>query len=262
MKAQLFDKSGSKKSEIALPVIFETPIREDIVQKCVEVEKFALAQPYSHDPRAGRKHSASGTISHQRHDWKGHYGRGISRIPRKTMWRRGTQFYWIGAETTSARGGRRVHGPMLWKRQRKINSKELILAFSSALASTASKDLVKKRYSSLSEVQTAPFVIDSLPEKTKDFIKAIKSILSNAFPLALQVKVQRAGKGKLRGRKYKSNAGLLLIKSSTEKAFYSGIDVKSVKELLLSDLYPLGRLVLYTSAALNEIQKVYGENKK
>ena len=119
MKATLYDTKGTKKSDISLPEIFDTKVREDVAIKTFQSFKFMEMQPYSHAPEAGKRHSASGTISHQRHQWKGHYGKGIARVPRKTMWRRGTQFMWIGAEVASTRGGRRAHGPMLIKRPKK-----------------------------------------------------------------------------------------------------------------------------------------------
>ena len=46
MKSSLYSIKGEKKGEISLPLIFDKKIREDIVSKCYEVEKFSLAQPY------------------------------------------------------------------------------------------------------------------------------------------------------------------------------------------------------------------------
>src|SRR3989344_4359209 len=123
MKATLYSSLGEKKSEISLPTLFDSEIREDIALKYFEAEKFVLRQPYANYDEAGRRHSASGTISHRRHKWKGAYGKGISRVPRKKMWRRGTQFYWVGAEVSSARGGRSIHSPQGLYSTRKINRK-------------------------------------------------------------------------------------------------------------------------------------------
>src|SRR3989338_9377008 len=124
MKAQLYDAKGDKKSDINLPSLFDIKVREDIIAKYFEAEKFSLIQPYSTFKEAGKRHSASGTISHRRHEWKGHYGKGISRVPRKAMYRRGTQFFWIGAEVSGTRGGRQAHPPHGIRRFRKINEKE------------------------------------------------------------------------------------------------------------------------------------------
>lgn len=254
MKAEMYDLKGNKKGSVELPKIFETKIRADLVSKYFEADKFI--QPYMHSPEGGRKHSASGTISHKRHDWKGHYGRGISRVPRKTMWRRGTQFYWIGAEASGTRGGRRVHGPKGIGKERKINKKEIKLAMNSAFAASIDQKYILERYGSLDKLDTKlPIVIQSdfNGAKTKEVLLFLENILGNAWNLALRKKKVRAGKGKLRGRKYKSNAGVLLVIGEKDNLKMKGIDVKKVEDISIKDLYPLGRLTIYTENALHEL---------
>lgn len=255
MKSQVFDLNGNKIKTVDLPEIFSVRIREDLAQKYYEASKqFA---PHSPSPLAGRRGSASGTISHRRHEWKGHYGKGISRVPRKAMWRRGEQFYWIGAEINMARGGRAVHAPLLVRRLLKINKKEKLIAMHSALGATTQIDYVKRRYENLHNASIdLPLVIASpLKEiKSKQFIEFLRKVLGDNFEIALKQKKIRAGKGKLRGRKLKSNAGLLLIRGSDEKIKMSGIEIKSVKDVEIRDLYPLGRLTLYTEHALKELK--------
>lgn len=254
MKATLYDVKGKKKSEIVMPKIFDSKIREDLVLKYVEASK--NHQTYKPSKNAGRKHSASGTISHKRHDWKGHYGKGIARVPRKTMWRRGTQFYWIGAEFPGARGGPRAHPPKGIGKEKKINLKEIQMAMYSGFAATTNKEKVVDRYSTLKKIDFEfPFVVESKLEnvKTKDIIEMIKNLLGDNYVLAIKEKNVRAGKGKLRGRKYKSNAGLLLVKGTDEKIKTKRIEVKDVRDVEISDLYPLGRLTIYTEKALEEL---------
>lgn len=259
MKAQLYDIKGAKKAEIDLPSLFETPIREDIITKVAEVEKFSIIQPYSLSETAGRRHSASGRLRHIRHKWRTAYGKGMSRVPRKTMWRRGTQFYWVGAEVSGTRGGRRVHGPSGYRKPRKINEKEMKIALASALSATARPELIARRYSSLEGKKiSAPIVIESKLEKikAKDFISALKSILGELFVLAMKNKVVRSGKGKRRGRKYKSNAGILIVTGNKETLKLSGMDIVKVQDLKVLDLYPIGRLTLYTEKALEDLKNV------
>jgi large subunit ribosomal protein L4e len=251
MKATLFDSSGNKKGTIELPKVFETRVREDIAAKYFEVNKFI--QPYSPQFRAGLRQVATGSISHKRHDWKGHYGRGISRAPRKTMWRRGTQFFWVGANVPGARGGRKAHAPLGIGKEKKMNQKEIALAFSSAYAATANADFVKKRYASLDKISEVPFVIESLPTKTKALRELLGKILGENFSVAFKVKKVRSGKGKARGRKYKSSAGVLIVTSKNENKKLKGVDMKSPSEVKISDLYPLGRLTIYTKQSLAEI---------
>jgi len=250
MKATLYSPDGKKKSQIELPKIFETAIREDLVKKYFEADK--LIQPYASDPEAGKRQSASGTISHKRHDWKGHYGRGISRVPRKTMSRRGTQFNWVGANVPGTRGGRRAHPPKGIGKEKKINKKEMHLAFNSAFAATANSKIILSRYSSLEKIE-APSVIESLPAKTKLLTKVLKEIFKND-KLVFKNKTVRAGKGKTRGRKYKSNAGVLIITGKQEEKKMKGFDIKPSGEVVIADLYPLGRLTLYTQKSLKELE--------
>ena len=219
-----------------------------------------MRQPYSSFSEAGKRHSASGTISHRRHKWKGAYGKGISRVPRKKMSRRGTQFFWVGAEVSSARGGRSINHPLGVYTERKINKKEKSIAIASGFAATADPKLVKQRYSSLKETPKVPAVIESLPNKTKEAFEAMRKIFGDLFYLVLKDKVVRAGKGKTRGRKYKSNAGLLLVSGKDENIKLKGVDVRKLNNLEIADLYPLGRLTLYTKKALEELES--GENKQ
>ena len=146
MKTSLLSVKGEKIKEIELPKLFSTFIREDIMKKVFEAEK--KTQPYSPNIKAGKKHSASGISRKLRHVWKSGYGHGRSRIPRKIMWRRGSQFYWIGAETSGTRGGRRAHPPKIASmlNEKKINKKELELAMKSGFASSVNEDKIKSRY--------------------------------------------------------------------------------------------------------------------
>ena len=258
MKAQLYSIDGEKKSNIDLPDLFNILIREDLAAKVFEAEKYKRMQPYAGYKEAGKRHSASGTISHMRHTWKGHYGKGIARLPRKTMYRRGTQFFWVGAEVSQTRGGRSAHPPLGVHRPRKINEKELRIAIHTAFAATTNKEALVKRYATLAaakDLPQVPFIIESLPQKTKELHATINKMLGTLASLAFKRKEVRSGIGKRRGRKYKSTAGLLIVKGRTEKQTYSGVDIKSVTEISMHDLYPLGRLTLYTQQALKELQE-------
>lgn len=257
MKTQLFSTEGKKLKDIELPKIFSSKIREDFLKRAYEAEK--IWQPYSHNPMAGKRQSASGTISHKRHDWKGHYGKGMSRIPRKTMWRRGTQFYWVGAEISSARGGRRAHGPKGSIPLKKINKKEYALALESAIASTANKEKILKRYSRIKEVKNdLPIVIDSnfSELKTKNIDKSINSILGDLKVISSKEKSIRAGKGKFRNRKYKKPARILIVTGNDEKLKARVLNQIKVMNLTVSDLYPAGRVVIYTESAIKDLDKL------
>lgn len=269
MKIDIFSIEGKKTKSIDLPSFFTQEIREDLISKILEAKK--TNQPYSPNPMAGKQHSASGKLVHRRKVWRSGYGRGMSRIPRKIMSGRGSQFNWTGAEVSSTRGGRRAHPPksISMINTKKINKKELQYAMVSALSATANKDYVLSKYGSLNEINakeisTLPFVIESkiTSLKIKEILSGFKKILGDElFKLALKKKKVRAGKGKLRGRKYKKNAGVLLVVGEKEKLKTKSFDVKNAKNLGIKDLAKggPGRLTIYTENAINELQKKLGE---
>ena len=245
MKAKLFDKAGKSKGDIDLPKCFSGKVRADILLKVFEAQKGVYAQAYGAKEGAGAQYSASGISKKKRHDWKATYGKGISRVPRKVMSRHGASFNWIGATVASARGGRRPHAPRAGKNVfKKINKKELLIAFGSAFAGTG-KDAVV-------------FEDGVLDIKTKDFILVLKKVYGDAK--VWKVKSIRAGRGKMRGRKYKSNAGLLFVIGSDEKMARKGVEVVGVGDLRIKDLAPngeVGRLVCYSKDAVKEIGEVF-----
>ena len=147
MKTKILDINGKEKGTIEMPKCFSQEIRRDIISKVLETKK--NKQPYGPSPVAGKQHSASGKIVHRRHVWKSGYGRGRSRVPRKVMSRRGSQFNWVGAEVSAMRGGRRAHPPKVLSmfNIKKINKKELKIAFISSISATANeKEVVLEEF--------------------------------------------------------------------------------------------------------------------
>ncbi len=262
MKANIITIDGKKKGQIEIPSFFNVFVRENLVQKILEIKK--VQQPYGPNPLAGNQYSASGKLKHHRKVWKSQYGRGISRIPRKIMTRKGSQFNWVGATVPNTRGGRRAHPPKVLSmiNQKKINKKELKIAMKSALSATASAKWALKRYNSLKkeEIKDLPLVVESkiVSLKIKDLISSLKKILGNKlFSLSIQKKTIRRGKGKLRGRRYKNNLGLLFVIGNNEKLKTTAFDVLKVEKLGLKDLANggVGRLTIYTEKAIKDLEE-------
>ncbi|OGJ21378.1 50S ribosomal protein L4 [Candidatus Pacearchaeota archaeon RBG_13_36_9] len=268
MKIAILDADGKKTKELETPV-FDGKIREDIVQKVAEAEK--VKQPYSNFPLAGKQYSAAGKIRHGRRRWKTAAGKGISRVPRKIFWRRGTQFYWEGATISGTRGGRRAHPPKILSmiNTKKINKKEAKLAFLSALALTGSAEHLRKKYSSLKnqKIETKlPIVVENevIKLKTKEFLSSMGKILGPAAELAIQKRKVRHGKGKMRGRKYMKSAGALFIIGKGEEMKISGVEIKGANEVRVKDIASNGaRLTIYTEKAIKELEeRIAGKNKE
>lgn len=269
MKANILDINGNKVKEISLPSCFSEVVREDIVSRVLEAKK--TRQPYSPSPVGGKQHSASGNIQHTRHVWKTMQGRGISRVPRKIMSRRGSQFNWVGAEIPNAVGGRRAHPPKVLSmiNTKKINKKEMLVALKSSLSATANEKIISKRYERLNDkkISGLPFIVESkiVSLKTKDLILSLGKILGDVlFEVSLKKRKIRSGKGKLRGRRHKKNAGLLLVTGDKEKIKTNIIDVKNVGGLNVTDLAigGVGRLTMYTEEAISELAKKFTSSPK
>ncbi|MGK0232100.1 MAG: large subunit ribosomal protein L4e [Patescibacteria group bacterium] len=256
MNTKLFDKAGKESGTVDLPKMFEGNAREDILAKVFEAEKMAKTQVYGAKPGAGAGYSASGILRHRRSVWKTTYGKGISRVPRKIMSRSGSSFNWVGATISSARGGRKPHAPKAEKvLTKKINKKELAIAFNAAFIGTVSPKYIEKKYNMKGN---SGFVVsdDVAKLKTKDFLVLMQTLFGDAYAKLEKRKAVRAGRGKTRGRKYKSNAGMLFVVGSQETVKRSGITVVKAKELQISDLSPNGqpgRFTCYTKKAITEI---------
>ena len=148
---------------------------------------------------------------------------------------------------------------------KKINKKEVKIAMGSGFAATAQENDIINRYDSLNKLHIkVPIVIESADfskTKVREMKKMLKELFYGIDNLIFKNKKVRSGKGKSRGRKYKSNAGLLLVKGKDEKIKMKEIDIKSVSDVLISDLYPLGRLTVYTEKSLAELNRFSGGAK-
>lgn len=258
MKTEIYTINGNTSGNIDLPKCFSASIREDLISKVIEAK--VRKQPYAPNPVAGSQHSASGLINHRRHVWKSQYGRGISRVPRKILSIKGSQFNWVAASTPNARGGRRAHPPKVISmiNKNKVNKKEMNLALISAISASANKEEVVKKYETIDRIEKLPIVVESKIStlKAKEFLNSLKKILGEKLSkVAFKEKSIRAGKGKMRGRKYKSNAGMLLVISKEEKIKTKKVEIVSIDKLGVYDLCRggQGRLTLYTEKAIKQL---------
>lgn len=265
MKLPVLDKTGKEISKKELPVQFTEVIRPDLIYRAVLTVQANTRQPYGSNPDAGMMVSAK--LSRRRRDYKGSYGIGIARSPRKIMSHRGTRFNWVGALAPNTVGGRRAHPPKadrIW--DKKLNTKERRFALRSALSATVSKELVKKRGHILPK--EFPFVLSNDIEniqKTKDVIELLYALGFKDELDRTKDKTIRAGVGKNRGRPYKIKKSVLFVVSkkcdlNKAAANVSGVDIVTPNHLNANLLAPgcsIGRLTLYTEGAIDEIAKKF-----
>jgi large subunit ribosomal protein L4e len=259
MKVKVFDQNKAETKSVTLPTQFSEPVRPDLIKRAVLALQASRRQKYGAKPDAGMRYSSF--LSKRRHDYKGTYGIGQSRTPRKVLNRRGTRFYFVGATAPQTVGGREAHPPKADKNwEQKINIKERRKAIRAALAATMDAVLVQERGHKVPE--GFPFVLDSSFEtiqKTKDVVLALQKLGFAEEMQRAQETTIRAGAGKRRGRKTKTKKSFLFVVSKDcpllkAAANIMGADVVPVNGLNAELLAPgthSGRLTLYTDGALD-----------
>ncbi|HIM64031.1 MAG TPA: 50S ribosomal protein L4 [Candidatus Poseidoniales archaeon] len=270
--AEYYFVEANDGKSVTLPDVFSSEVREDIIRSAVLASRANRRQPYGHRehdgkraPQPGMKHSV---------EWWGK-GRGVSRIMRKTGQR-------TGAQNPHTRGGRRAHGPKVDKDwSQKLNSKQRRLARDSAIAATVDTRMVAARGHRFDDDIRFPIVIDgyvesrngsdekydveSLPLQysTRKFVAMMEGLgLSADLERAKGGRNIRAGKGKMRGRRYRTPKSILVVVSNRDglhKAARNvpGVDVVVTKDLSAEDLAPggdAGRLTVWTKAAVEALE--------
>jgi large subunit ribosomal protein L4e len=164
----------------------------------------------------------------------------------------------------------------IWRKwHRMTNTNERRLAICAALAASAVPALVIARGHRIGKLEEVPLVLSSGVEsvqKTKDAVKILARHHADLdIARSEQSKKVRTGKGKMRNRRYTLRRGPLLVyadNQNVEHAFRNivGLDVANVDRLSLLQLAPgghLGRFIIWTQAAFEKLDKIFGTlNKK
>ena len=263
MKVNVLDKTGKVSGEVELPPQFNESIRPDLIERAVIAIQSHTRQREGAYDEAGKRPSA--TVSKRRHNYRGCYGIGISRVPRKILSRRGTRMNWQGALAPGTVGGRRSH-PLKADKQhwQELNKKERKKALRSAIAASLDKELAASRGHKVPE--QFPFIIEKSTEKlakTKEVVEMLTKLGFENELLRSKQKNVRAGKGKGRTRKYNKKKGVLLVVGNDTKLVKAsknipGADICRVNELNAELLAPggvPGRVTLYTEDAISALKK-------
>lgn len=261
MKAKVYDLEGKNAGEIELPSIFSTPYRPDVIKRAVLAQQSAGRQPYGTDPLAGLRSSAH--YHGSRHYRYAMMNKEMSRLPR--IHGKVGYMAWRARVAPQAVKGRRAHPPKaqkIWLQ--KINQNERRLAMISALAASSDPKLLKMRGHSFAGPIIFTDDFDNL-KSTKTIYGLIEKIASAELARTEKKKV-RAGKGKMRGRRYSRKKGPLVLLAKNCPAIKAsrnipGVDATSISNMNVELLAPgtqAGRLIITTKSTLNELQKKFG----
>jgi large subunit ribosomal protein L4e len=251
--------SGAPAGSATLPCVMGVPIRPDIVSFVHTQMAKNKRQPYAVSKAAGHQTSAE--------SWG--TGRAVARIPR--VGGGGTQRSGQGAFGNMCRSGRMFAPTKTWRRwHRKINVNQKRYALASALAASAVPALVMARGHRVDQVPELPLVVDNGLQGVKKTAKALEAMGKLGAEAdcthAKESKKLRAGKGKMRNRRYVMRRGPLIIYDSNDgldKAFRNlpGVETVCVDRLNLLQLAPgghMGRFCVWTQAAFEKLDTIYG----
>jgi len=257
---QVWNAEGKETSQQALPSVFTSPIRSDVVQFVHTNVNKNSRQAYAVSEKAGHQTSAE--------SWG--TGRAVARIPRVPGG--GTHRAGQAAFGNMCRGGRMFAPTKTWRRwHRRVNLNQKRMAVCSALAASALPSLVMARGHSIDNVPEVPLVISndavSGLEKTKAAVALLKAI--NAYDdveKSGNSKKLRAGQGKRRNRRFVRHVGPLVVYDESgplTRAFRNlpGVETCQVSRLNLLRLAPgghLGRFIIWTEGAFKQLDSVFG----
>lgn len=256
-KIPIYNLKGKEIKKIDVGSIFAALFRPDVIKRTVLASRRNRQIPYGVDPRAGKKTTAE--------SWG--TGRGAARIPRVKGSR--THSASRGAFIPFTVGGRRTHPPDGQQNfQEKVNRKEKQLARKSAIAATGNVILVESRGHIIEDVQFLPLIVsDDLEslKKTQEVESTFKNLgLSYDLAKAKRRNSQvRSGKGKMRGRKYKTGKSVLVVIGHDEGIRNAaknlpGVDIILVDQLNTEHLAPgthAGRLTIWTKSAIEYLRE-------
>lgn len=254
VSTKIFDLEGKVVGKLRVPTVFKTSIRLDLIKRAVVAIQSNRFQPQGRDPLAGKRRSVESLGA----------GHGIARVPRLKA---GGQRAVFAVGTV---GGRSAHPPAAGKKiVKEIPKKEKRLALRSALAATASKEMVVSRGHIADEVRDLPLVVVDEIEGLKKTNEVEKALLKlGVWPDVYRVKEsikERAGKGKRRGRRMKRAVGPLLVIAENRGVAQAarnlpGVDVASVNnlnaELLAPGTHP-GRLTIWSRSAFEKLDELF-----
>merc|ERR1719428_678302 len=159
-----------------------------------------------------------------------------------------------------------------WRRwHRRVNVTQKRHAVVSALAGSSLPPLVMARGHRIGEVSELPLVVSDGAEslqKTRQAVDMLKKLgCEEELQRVLDSRKVRAGKGKMRNRRYVMRRGPLVVYAEDNGIVRAmrnipGVETASVDRLNLLKLAPggvFGRFIIWTEAAFKKISEMYGE---
>lgn len=269
MKTNVYNILGKSIKEIEVPDYFRQSYRPDLIKKAVISSQSNEYQPKAPTPYSNRLNTAEYRGVRKKNTMDNSINTGNARLPRL----KNRRILMAGrvAGISQAVGGPKAHPPKVTKILiKKINNKERTKAILSAISATAHPGIVQTRGHILPDKISLPIIFENSIEnleKTKEVYDLLESLgLAENVEKAKDNKSYRAGKGKMRGRRYKRRKSVLFVlgDSKNYKTFKNleGVDVINASELSIKELAPgthAGRLTIFSESAVLKLQERFSK---
>jgi len=257
-----FDSPDDKEATVPMPWVLCSPLRPDLVRYVHMNVSKNKRQAISVGAKVGYETAAE--------SWG--TGRAVARVPRAPGG--GTHRAGQGTFGNMCRGGGMFNPTKTWRRwHRRVNVTQKRHAVATALAASSLPPLVMARGHRIGEVRELPLVVSDGIEgltKTKQAVETLKGLgCTEEMQRVVDSKKVRAGKGKMRNRRYTMRRGPLVVYNEDNgivKAMRNipGVETACVTRLNLLKLAPgasFGRFVIWTQGAFKKLGEIYGTLK-
>lgn len=263
MKAQVLGIDGTQKGEMTVVKAFSEKVRTDLISRAFLAEMSETRQPYGADTAAGFRTSAH--YHGLRHYKYSMMNREMARMPR--IHGRVGYLSFTARRVPQAVKGREAHPPKVEKVWReKINRKEWLKAFNSAIAATADRSFVASRGHIIGGIKSMPLIVDDKIQEIKKASDLRKVLIGLGFEGELGRTAEtktRAGRGKTRGRKMIIRRGPLIVVSedrgvSKAARGIRGVEAVKLADLCVGELAPgakPGRATIWSKSAVEALEK-------
>ncbi|MCK5176437.1 MAG: 50S ribosomal protein L4 [Candidatus Aenigmarchaeota archaeon] len=258
----VFTIKGEKKTIDKIPRQFSEPVRFDLIKRAFYTIEGNDRQPYGTNIRAGFHSSAENRG--RRRGYGCWINKGMHRTKRIRIGSGGLAGT-VRIVPHSVKG-RKAHPPKaekIWSK--KLNNTERKKAIRSAIAGTGEIKYILQRDHIIDEKTKMPLIVESLNDikKTKELNDFLNNIGLEKEIQRAKIKKIRAGRGTMRGRKYKTKTGPLLIygdEEVNEKTLSSlqgieSVNVRGLNAKLLSPGAHSIRLCIWTQNAMNLLEE-------
>jgi len=256
------DEPTEKTSTLPMPPALLSPLRPDLVRYIHTNVSKNKRQPISVGAKVGYETAAE--------SWG--TGRAVARVPRAPGG--GTHRSGQGAFGNMCRGGGMFSPTKTWRRwHRRVNVTQKRHAVVSALAASALPPLVMARGHRIGQISELPLVVSDGIEsqtKTKQALETLKKLgCAEELQRVIDSKKVRAGKGKMRNRRYTMRRGPLVVYNEDNGIVRAmrnipGVETACVTRLNLLKVAPggtLGRFIIWTEGAFKKMNEMYGTLK-